>query len=86
VPLDPGIPRDDIVRAKAGAKLVSELARNSGQVPAHVKETVSEYAERLCKWREGLGLGCVGDDRTLLARHICQSLACSTSAVLGVTS
>ena len=57
VPLDPKIPHEDVARAKACAKAVSDDARVSGVVSGAVSETVSEYATRWCAWREGrLGL------------------------------
>jgi integrase len=73
-------------RAREVAAERSQLARKKGlraedfgmkprtapnQVdPTPPEETVTEYAQRWCEWREGRGLGCAKDDRTTLRRHV----------------
>jgi integrase len=70
VPLDPSIPREDVARAKAGARLVSSEARTLGVIPDGTRETVAEYADRWHDWREGRGLQCVKDDRARMKNHV----------------
>ena len=53
------------LQAEAGAL---EVAR-AGAVPVNV-ETMGEYAERWCAWRESSGFGCADDDRGILQRHV----------------
>ena len=70
VALDPAIPRTDEARAKVCAVQTTEFFRTASVVKQEVKETVAEYAARWCAWRERRGLGCVKDDRALLAHHV----------------
>jgi hypothetical protein len=66
-PLDSRILREDVEGARAAATLVNNRVRETGLVPQSVPETVEEYADRWCKWRESRG---VAGNRTLLAMHV----------------
>ena len=65
VRFDPGTTADDAI---ALAPVLAERARFA--VGEHEGDSVTAYAKRWCKWRETRGLGCVGDDRIVLARHV----------------
>ena len=68
-PLDPQIKPDDRAGAQAlAARMALKVTRVSAGRPAG--ESVAEYADRWCEWREGRGLGCVRDDRILLRLHL----------------
>jgi|HubBroStandDraft_1064217.scaffolds.fasta_scaffold11214_4 integrase len=68
-PLDGKIALDDKPRAKALAARMAPRIRKASEGQPGV-ETVSDYAIRWCKWREGRGLGCVGGDRATLTNHL----------------
>jgi len=59
----------DQVGAKAcAARLAPRVRKASAGLPPI--ETVADYAERWCAWRERKGFGCVGNDRAILRHHI----------------
>ncbi|MGA7124042.1 MAG: site-specific integrase [Polyangiaceae bacterium] len=70
VPLDATIPKHDREAAQACARETSAWMRKHGAVVDRDHETVTHYAIRWCRWREGKKLGCVDGDRALLERHI----------------
>jgi hypothetical protein len=63
VALDPNIPHEDVVGAKACAKLVSDEARAVGAVPKSTKETVGQWFGRFHDHKEARGLSSVDDMR-----------------------
>jgi integrase len=65
VRFDLGTTPDD---ARALAPILAQRARDAVDDEAGI--TVSEYAERWHEWRESRGLGCVENDRGVLARHV----------------
>jgi integrase len=65
VRFDPGTTAEDAI---ALAPVVADGARFA--VGEHEGETVSQYAGRWCKWREGRGLQCAEADRVRLACHV----------------
>jgi integrase len=65
VRFDPGTMADD---ARLLAPILAERARFA--VAEGAGETVAQYAERWCNWRDSRGLGCVAKDRVKLARHV----------------
>jgi len=83
VPLDPAISRTDEPRAKACAVQTAEFFRTAGVVKEDVKETVGEYAKRWCEWRERRGLGCIKDDRALLAHHVLPTIGALDVCTIG---
>jgi integrase len=74
VALDPSIPREDVVGAKACAKLVSEEARALGAVPKSTKETVREWFGRFHDYKETRGLSSVDDMRGYARNWILPSI------------
>jgi len=82
VPLDPAIPREDVARAKACARDVSEEARHSGLVPEHVRETVAEYAARWLDDRTAR-VNSIRDDRGRMRMHVLPLLGILDVATFG---
>lgn len=83
VPLDPGIPESDQVRARACAKLVSDEARASGLVPESTRETWTEWFGRFHASKEARGLSSVGDMRGRAAKWILPTIGAKD--VLAIT-
>jgi hypothetical protein len=67
-PLSPSIRVDDVAGAKAEAARLAVKVRRASATGRAV-ESVTDYADRWCRWREGRRVGCVGEDRTLLRRY-----------------
>ncbi len=71
IDLDPNIPEDDRARARSCALVLSNEARDGGDVRAAVQETVAEYAKRWLEDREERGIGTVAShDRGRLGKHV----------------
>jgi integrase len=68
VPLDPGIPREEVARARACAAEVAGRATNA--VSARTRVTFAEWSVRWLKARERARFASVRDDRSHLRLHV----------------
>jgi integrase len=68
LPLNPKVAVDEPSARAEAARLAPKVRHASAE--AGSVETFEAYAKRWCTWREGRGVGCVTEDRSLLRRHV----------------